>query len=191
MLLKEYSSEKEIDWGYLCVGVCTRGVVANVKRTKKCSHFITHRGHLAAKKLPADLKNVLNIARKIVNEIRSRPLNSRLFKPLRESTDSQHEHLLHTEKDEPFSVLLRSRNKTVFKRKELVECLLGEMLTSNLTHLADIFCHLNKPDTSPRVLHKYLCTEKQDRGTYKKMLGVWDSFVRKRDTEMCPTLKDF
>ena len=35
-----------------------------------------------------------------------------------------------------------------------------------LACLADIFCNVNKLDT--RVLHKYLCTEKQDRRIQKE-----------------------
>ena len=47
---------------------------------------------------------------------------------------------------------------------------------------------MNKRNTGD--LHKYFNTEKQDRGIQKK-LGVWDSFVQKRDTEMFSTSNNF
>jgi len=49
------------------------GVVAKVKdvahKEMLLNHFITHRGHLAAKKLPTDFKYVLGNAGKNVNEL--------------------------------------------------------------------------------------------------------------------------
>ena len=106
-LLNTYFSEKDINWEN-CVGVCTDGaasmtgyrsdVVAKIKEVAHkemlFTHCIIHREHLASKKLSPDLKNVLTNAVKIVNAIRSRPLNSRLFQALCESMDSQHDHLL-------------------------------------------------------------------------------------------------
>ena len=61
------------------------------------THCIIHRENLASKKLSPDLKNVLTNAVKIVNAIRSRHLNSRLFQALCESMDAQHNHLLYAE----------------------------------------------------------------------------------------------
>ena len=106
-LLNTYFSEKDINWEN-CVGVCTdgaasmtgyrSGVLAKIKEVAHkemlFTHCIIHREHLASKKLSPDLKNVLTNAVKIVNAIRSRPLNSRLFQALCESMDSQHDHLL-------------------------------------------------------------------------------------------------
>ena len=92
-LLNTYFSEKDINWAN-CVGVCTdgaascetgyrSGVVAKIKEVAHkemlFTYCIIHREHLASKKLSPDLKNVLTNAVKIVNAIRSRPLNSRLF----------------------------------------------------------------------------------------------------------------
>ena len=49
------------------------------------THCINLREHLASKKFSLDLKNVLNKAVKIVNAIRSRFSNSRIFQALCES----------------------------------------------------------------------------------------------------------
>ena len=110
-LLDKYFNEKKMDKGY-CVGMCTDGaasttghrfdVAAKIKEVAHkemlFTHCIIHRMHLASRKLSPNLKNVLTDAVKIVNAIRGRPLNSRLFQALRGSMDSQHDHLLlHTE----------------------------------------------------------------------------------------------
>jgi len=105
-LLNRYCSEKEIDWGS-CVVVCTDeaanmtayrlGVFAKTKeaadKEKMFTHWRIHRKHLAAKKLPTDLKNVLNNVVKTFVDFRSWHLNSRIFKTLYKNTDLQ--HLLH------------------------------------------------------------------------------------------------
>ena len=105
--LNTYVNEKDINWAN-CVGVCTdgaasmtgyrSGVVAKIKefahKEMLFTHCIIHREHLASKKLSPDLKNVLTNAVKIVNVIRSRPLNSRLFQALCKCMDSQHDYLL-------------------------------------------------------------------------------------------------
>jgi len=46
------------------------------------THYIIHREHSAATKPPADLENVPHKVVKNVNEVRSRVLNSGLFKTL-------------------------------------------------------------------------------------------------------------
>ena len=67
------------------------GAVAKIKEVAHkemlFTHCIINREHLASKKLSTDLKNVLTNAVAIVNAIRSRPLNSRLFQALCESMD--------------------------------------------------------------------------------------------------------
>ena len=128
-LLNTYFSEKDINRANR-VGVCTDGaasmtsyrfgVAAKIKEIAHkeilFTHCIIHREHLASKKLSPDLQNVLTNAVKIVNAIRSRPLNSRLFQALCESMDSQHDHLvLHAE------VRWLSRGRVLSRLFELCE----------------------------------------------------------------------
>ena len=170
-LLNMYFSEKDINWEN-CVRVCTDGaasitgyrygVVAKIKEVAHkemlFTHCIIHQEHLTSKKLSPDLKNELTNAVKIVNAIRSRPLNSRLFQALCESMDSQHDHLLlHAEvrwlsRGRVLSRLFELREETKHFLREmnspLAEFLLGEMWLCKLAYLADIFGRLNELNTS-------------------------------------------
>ena len=99
-------SENEIDWKK-CVGVCTdgarcmtgkhSGVYAQIKRVApeaKFVHCSLHREALAAKGMPENCKIVLDQAVKVVNFIKFRALNSRLFSILCEEMGSEHQQLL-------------------------------------------------------------------------------------------------
>ncbi|XP_076343931.1 protein FAM200C-like [Tachypleus tridentatus] len=80
----------------------------------KITHCFLHRHSLAAKTLPPDLKKTLNICVKVVNFIRSRALNHRLFQSLCEKMGQEHTVLLyHTE------VRWLSRGRVLFRVFEL------------------------------------------------------------------------
>jgi len=129
---------------------------------------------------------------KIVNEIRSQSLNSRM-NVQRESMDSQHERLLHIgERCLPRGRWVLSlswaqeRNKTVFKRKELsISRISFACNVGKLAHLADIFCHLSKLNTG--VLHNYICTTEQDR--LSKRNWFFGMAVCRREIQRCLRLQ--
>ncbi|XP_043914064.1 zinc finger BED domain-containing protein 5-like [Protopterus annectens] len=105
-----YFKEKEINWSNCC-GLCTdgaksmsgiysglRGLVMKVAPNISWSHCCIHRQSLACKNLPGELKLVLDEAVKVVNFIKSKSTNSRIFKALCEEMMSPHSTLLlHTE----------------------------------------------------------------------------------------------
>ena len=109
-ILDSYVPKHNLNW-HKCIDVCTDGAAAMVGKVKgvvsriknvapncSSSHCVLHRHALVGKKIPDELKNVLDNAVKIVNFIKSRPLQSRLFKINCEDMNSQHESLLlHTE----------------------------------------------------------------------------------------------
>ncbi len=87
-----------------CVGLCTdgaqamtgreRGLAARVQQVAplvKWTHCMVHREALAAKKMPVLFDSVLNQSVKMINLIKSRPLNSRLFGVLCQEMGSGHE----------------------------------------------------------------------------------------------------
>ncbi|XP_042221384.1 protein ZBED8-like [Homarus americanus] len=92
------------------VRVCTEGAPPMlgsrsgfVNKVKKKSpsvvvtHCVIHREALASKTLPAEMRDVMNLAIKVVNFIKTGALNSRLFKKLCKDMDSDHQALLfHT-----------------------------------------------------------------------------------------------
>ncbi|XP_056101746.1 zinc finger BED domain-containing protein 5-like [Rhinichthys klamathensis goyatoka] len=102
--------EEGLSWGE-CIGVCTDGAGAMLGKKKglkarvlqvaphiNFTHCIIHREALASKTLDPELKRVLETAIKIVNYIKARPLNIRLFATLCHELGSEHECLLlHTE----------------------------------------------------------------------------------------------
>ncbi|XP_076352730.1 protein FAM200C-like [Tachypleus tridentatus] len=80
----------------------------------KITHCFLHRHSLSAKTLPPDLKKTLDICVKVVNFIRSRALNHRLFQSLCEEMGQEHTVLLyHTE------VRWLSRGPVLFRVFEL------------------------------------------------------------------------
>ncbi|KRY26810.1 Zinc finger BED domain-containing protein 5 [Trichinella spiralis] len=163
--LDAYVKSKELDWRN-CVGICTDGARAMcgknsgvVTRVLKQSpnatwtHCSIHREALVSKTISEDLKNVLNTAVKIINLIKSKPLESRLFEKLCEEMGSSHKSLLfHSE------VRWLSRGKVLTRLVELREevavflkgqsdyskVLQDEKFVLKLTYLADIFSKLNE-----------------------------------------------
>ncbi|XP_008183154.1 zinc finger BED domain-containing protein 5-like [Acyrthosiphon pisum] len=109
-VIDSYMNKHQVDW-VKCIDVCSDGAAAMVGKIKgtvtriknvapKChsSYCVLHRHALVSKKMPLELKQVLNEAVCIVNYIKSRPLQSRLFKKVCEEIGSQHYSvLLHTE----------------------------------------------------------------------------------------------
>ena len=77
------------------------GLIAHIREVCPSIHWLhcsVHREALAAKNMPADLLAVLNDAVKLVNFIKARPLNARLFTLLCNEMGSEHKALLlHTE----------------------------------------------------------------------------------------------
>ena len=94
-----------------CVDVCidgarvlagkNSGVFVKIKAVAPEAQFIhcnIHREALVTKSMPERLKNVLDQAVKVVNFIKSRALNSRMFAILCQEMGSEHETLLlHTD----------------------------------------------------------------------------------------------
>ncbi|CAF4946235.1 unnamed protein product [Pieris macdunnoughi] len=108
---------------------------------------------LVSKALPDDFKTVLNTAVKIVNYIKTRPLQARLFRKLCEEMGSLHtSHLLHTEvrwlsRGKVLTRLVELRHEVLIYlegKTEYIEHLTDEEFILKLTYLADIFSKLNE-----------------------------------------------
>ncbi len=109
-VVKEFVRKNDIDWERCC-GICSDGAKAMtgrhsglISRVKEVApravwtHCTIHRQALAAKKMPNDLRSVLDEAVKIVNLIKARPLNARLLHILCDELGAHYKQLLlHTE----------------------------------------------------------------------------------------------
>jgi hypothetical protein len=148
------------------VGICTDGAravcskkssvvtrVLEVSPDASRTHCNLHREVLISKSKSGNLKNVLNTSVKIVNFIKSRPLQSRLFEKLCEEMRSIHKSiLLHTEvrwlsKGKVLTRLVELREEVAIfldKNKRFTKIVGDEEFIPKLTYLADIFSKLNE-----------------------------------------------
>lgn len=192
----EYLVEMDLTWK-LCVGICTdgcpsmvgsvKGFVSLVKKENPfliTTHCFLHREALVAKTLGQDLKFVLDNVVKMVNFIKSRPKQSRLFSSLCEEMGSAHEGLLlHTEvrwlsRGRVLSRVHELREEILLffaleEKTEFCELLADEIWNAKLCYLADIFEHLNKVNVSMQGRNENMltCTDKMQ--SMKEKIKVW------------------
>ena len=134
-------------------GVVTR--ILQLNPNASWTHCNLHRAALVSKHISDDFKNVLNTAVKIVNFIKTKPLQSRLFEKLCEEMGSNHKSLLlHTE------IRWLSRGKVLTRLAELREevamflesesdlatYLRDKEFILRLTYLADIFFKIKRTE---------------------------------------------
>ena len=134
-----------------------KGLIAFIRKENpdvQWTHCVIHREALASKKMSPELNSVLEDAVRVINFIKARPLNSRLFRRLCDNMGAEHtELLLHTE------VRWLSRGKVLnrlFELRNEVCCFLSENASplaplfldndwlAKLAYLADIFAKLNE-----------------------------------------------
>jgi hypothetical protein len=128
--------------------------VREVNPEIRFDHFFLHQEAIVAKMLPVQLQSVLDEVVKIVNFVKSQPLNSHLFSALCQEMGSHHIYLLlHTE------IRWLSHGKTLSRVFELCDklrtflnshnyeytmLLSDESWVAKLAYLKDIFSHLNE-----------------------------------------------
>ena len=212
-IVDNFMASNNIEWSW-CVGVCTDGAATMTGKrsglwervrdkvpTAAFTHCMIHRESLASKRMSADLKSVFDQAIKVVNFIKARPLNSRLFATLCSDMDLDHEQLLmHTE------VRWLSRGKVLNRLYELRDALrefLGEKSPqlaayfndnewiATLAYLADIFEQLNKLNSSMQGKNTNLITLSDKVSAFKKKLDLWGRRVLEGNLDMFDLLYEF
>ncbi|XP_071056439.1 zinc finger BED domain-containing protein 5-like [Onthophagus taurus] len=104
--VNNFIETNNIEWTK-CIGICTdgaramsgtvrglQGLVKDVAPNAAWTHCCIHRAALAAKGMPTDLMKTFDEVVTVVNFIKGRPLNSRIFKVICEEMGSQHKQLL-------------------------------------------------------------------------------------------------
>nr|XP_034838509.1 zinc finger BED domain-containing protein 5-like [Maniola hyperantus] len=216
-VIDEYMKKNKIDWNK-CIDVCSDGAAAMIGKVKgtvsriktvaqNCtsSHCILHRHALAVKRVPSDLKQVLDQAVQIVNFVKTRPLQSRLFKKTCEDMKSQHQSLLlHTE----VRWLSRGRvlNRLYELRDELkvflqtlpspasasyLELLRDERWLMRLAYLADIFDKLNTVSSSLQGRMITIFTVSDKVSSLKEKIALWIECLGQKRYECFPLLEQF
>ncbi|XP_023217015.1 zinc finger BED domain-containing protein 5-like [Centruroides sculpturatus] len=210
--IDSYVKEKGIDWSNCC-GLCTDGAksmsgiysglrsrVMKVAPNVNWSHCCIHRQNLASKSLPHKLKLVLDEAVQVVNFIKSRPTNARIFKVLCDDMMNLHSTLLlHTE------VRWLSRGKVLTRLFELrheVQVFFESnpfKLSSKfhddkwlqaLAYLSDIFLHINKLNLAFQDKTTIFTVSDKIESIIKKF-DFWKLCIKNSQPEVFETLHSF
>ncbi|KAK2709814.1 hypothetical protein QYM36_013479, partial [Artemia franciscana] len=167
----------------------------------KWLHCIIHRQALALKRMNAHLHETLNKAVKVINFIKARPLNSRMFKLLCQEMGLEHQHLLlHTE------VRWLSHGKILnrlFELRQEVHMFLLEQKSAfsslfenqdwvcRLAYLADIFDKLNDLNLSMQGFWTDELSLNSKMCAFIKKLEFWLKKVQRNSFSVFPTLDKF
>ena len=188
------------------MGICTdlaksmtgkhTGLIAHIGRvcpSISWLHCSVHREALTAKNMPADPLAVLNDAVKLVNFIKARSLNSRIFTLCYYEMGSEHKSLLlHTEV-RWLSFELRHELQQFFEENpfHLASSLHDEDFLKMLVYLADIFSALNELNLSLQGVSVTVFNTQDRTEAMIKKIRFWTSCVS-RNTHLCfPTLHEF
>lgn len=213
-LFNKYFEDNGIQWDKL-VGFCTDGAPCMSgkraglrtlisQKAPSCvwSHCMLHREQLASKELSPELSAILNTVVSIVNDIKSKPLQARIFSNLCRDCNSEHEVLvLHT------AVRWLSRGNVLCRffelRNELEMFYSGERNSPDflkflrdpqnvflMAYLCDIFSKLNElnlgmqgKQTNILVLHDRL-------EAFRTKIIWWVKKVEQSDFNAFPTLDE-
>ncbi|XP_060755409.1 SCAN domain-containing protein 3-like [Neoarius graeffei] len=208
-----FFTEHELDWK-CCSHVCTdgaasitgrhHGLVSRIRQVNpdiQGMHCIIHREALASKRMSPELDSVLTDAVKVINFIKSRPLNSRLFHKLCEEMGSDHHQLLlHTD------VRWLSRGKALqrlFELREQVHDFLSEhghplaaqledqTWLAHLAYLTDVFGRLNELNTSLQGNDKTVLQMYDKVSAFMRKTDLWLRRCEKGDVSNFPQLNSW
>ncbi|XP_043932352.1 zinc finger BED domain-containing protein 5-like [Protopterus annectens] len=208
-----YFKEKEINWSNCC-GLCTdgaksmsgiysglHGLVMKVAPNISWSHCCIHRQSLACKNLPGELKLVLDEAVKVVNFIKSKSTNSRIFKGLYEEMMSPHSTLLlHTDvrwfsRDKVLTRLFELRYEVQVFFEDHPFFLASKLRDCNwlqaLAYLSDIFQIINKLNLTLQNSSITIFNVSDKIESMIKKIDFWRSCLENGQPEVFETLLNF
>lgn len=210
----EATQDMNIDWAQKCIAICSDGAKAMtgaksgfIARLKEqmpnaCwMHCFLHRQALAAKTLPQEYSQVLNIIINIVNSIKGKALQTRLFRIICEDMGALHRNLLyHTE------VRWLSKGKVLTRVMELRAELLvyleqakshySEFISDpefllKLAFLSDLFEHLNNLNKSLQGRDENVITAKDKLHGFIKKIELWSSSINQNNFDSFSSTQSF
>ncbi len=204
--LDNFMRSNEINWKD-CIGVCTDGAAAMtgrqsgvVQRIKEVAplavstHCFLHREALATKEMEPSLHGVLDVAVKIVNFVKARATNSRLFTVLCEEVGADyHTLLMHTDVRwlsrgqvlmRLFSLREELRDFLADKRPDLAEFLDDDKWLAQLSYLSDIFGEMNKLNRAMQVANINTVVQHERVEAFKRKLHMWKTRVSSGISDM-------
>ena len=165
------------------------------------THCMIHREALVAKKISPDLNAVVQDAVKVINFIKSRALNTRIFANLCNEMESEFTTLLlHCEirwlsKGKALKRLLMLKNEVVIflteKNSDLVHHLRNDSWLLKLCYLSDLFEKLNELNLSLQEESTNVFTLKSKIGAFIKKLSIWKLKVENDPFEMFSFTEEF
>lgn len=212
-VIDNYLSKIGVPWKK-CVGICTdgakamyghlTGLAAKVKKVaRKCkrTHCVIHREALASKDMPESLHTVLKDAVKVINFIKARALNSRIFTLLCEDMGGKFKTLLlHTEvrwlsRGKILTRIFELRSEVFMflseKNNEMKNFFSDDKWLSRLAYLADIFDRLNILNMGLQGPSTTAFSANDKILSFKRKLTLFSSQAVNNDFSSFPTLASF
>lgn len=212
-VIDEYVLKVGIPWSK-CIGLCTdgakamsgrlTGLAAKIKEVApecKSTHCVIHREALAAKGMPENLNSVLSDAVKVINFIKARALNTRLFSLMCEEMGGKFKTLLlHTEvrwlsRGEILNRLFELRSEVFMflseKNHDMKKLFADEEWLSRLAYLADIFDKLNTLNLGLQGPNTTAFTASDKINSFKRKLVLFCSQIQEENLSAFPTLSSF
>ncbi|KAL4113130.1 hypothetical protein QTP88_016813 [Uroleucon formosanum] len=176
--------------------------IRNIIPSVTWHHCCIHREAIVSKKIPIHLKTVLDDAVKIVNFIKAKSLNLRIFKQLCKDMDSEHyQLLLHSEirwlsRGKVFSRLFEFKDEVRLFFIEHKSFSLSERVNDYswlaiLAYLSDIFTHLNALNLNLQGTHITIFKVEDKIEAMIKKLELWSLRLSKKNYDPFPNLKNF
>ncbi|KAK4876614.1 hypothetical protein RN001_009120 [Aquatica leii] len=202
-VINEYIMKAGISWSKSMSGHLS-GLGARIKKVApecQSTHCVIHREALASKGMPANLKSVLTDSVKVINFIKARALNSRLFSLMCEDMGGKYQTLLlHTEvrwlsRDKILTRLFELRSE-IFRflseqNHDMKHLFNNEEWLSRLAYSADIFDRLNILNTRLQGPSTTVSTTNDKISSFKKKLVLFRSHAQDKDFSAYPTLASF
>ena len=163
------------------IGFCTR--VREINPNVIIIHCFLHRENLATKTIQEELYLVLKDVISMVNFIKSKALNSRIFNAMCDEMGSQYKSLLYHSDVHWLSrgkilsrvISLRSEIHTFLTEKHhsLAEKVNGPAWVAKLAFLSDMFEHLNNLNTEMQGKNQTIVDIGEQISSFKLKLALW------------------